>query len=192
MVYPHCKIALVDLEPVIAESLGQAFALNYQPPIEIKKFNSVKDFAETRETYNLCISNELISKGNADYFYHYNTKQRHRMGIILDQLETLLLSHQRFDITYGDYYLNYDDSRLSFHDRDILLSERERELVFMLLKGTENGQTKQTLLTSIWGYAPDIDTHTLETHIYRLRQKIEDTPDKPTRLITTHDGYKFQ
>ena len=55
----------------------------------------------------------------------------------------------------------------------------------------EEGCTREVLLHKIWGYKSDLDTHTLETHIYRLRQKIEAEPDFPNHLLTIENGYKL-
>ena len=48
---------------------------------------------------------------------------------------------------------------------------------------------RQKLLHEVWGYTPDTSTHTLETHIYRLRQKMEPNPACPVILLSTQGGY---
>jgi len=70
------------------------------------------------------------------------------------------------------------------------LTEKETAILVYLSqqdKGVPIG--RQTLLDAVWGYAQGVETHTLETHIYRLRQKIEDDPADPKTLLTVEDGY---
>jgi hypothetical protein len=72
------------------------------------------------------------------------------------------------------------------------LTEKECQLLrfFYQYKGQE--LSKERLLQEIWGYHPDAETHTLETHIYRLRQKLEDDPNAPEILLNGKEGYWIQ
>ena len=70
----------------------------------------------------------------------------------------------------------------------IWLTAKEVDILRHLLRSGDT-VSKQALLADVWGYNPSVSTHTLETHIYRLRQKIEADPSNPRLLLTAEDGY---
>ena len=70
------------------------------------------------------------------------------------------------------------------------LTEKEIAVIVYLFK-RKTPATREDLLRDVWGYAADADTHTIETHIYRLRQKIEAQPEQPKVLLTVKDGYQL-
>lgn len=75
----------------------------------------------------------------------------------------------------------------------IYLTDKEMQLLATLLKRAPDTLTRDELLQSIWDYDPAADTHTLQTHIYRLRQKLEQTqPGPQAGIITGSDGYRWQ
>lgn len=61
----------------------------------------------------------------------------------------------------------------------------------ILHEHTDRSVSREVLLDRVWGYVDGVETHTLETHIYRLRQKIEDDPAMPRILLTTEAGYQL-
>lgn len=75
--------------------------------------------------------------------------------------------------------------------RDIALTDTETRLLLVLFDAEGTDIEKDILLQRVWGYRPGLDTHTLETHIYRLRQKIETNPTSPVFLMTSETGYRL-
>jgi DNA-binding response OmpR family regulator len=73
--------------------------------------------------------------------------------------------------------------------RKIILTEKERDILVRLDQADGASLDRKTLLADIWSYAETVETHTLETHIYRLRQKVEDDPADPQIIITNENGY---
>ncbi len=76
-------------------------------------------------------------------------------------------------------------------NRRIRLTGKEVAILKFLYKTGDRAVTRETLLDRVWGYNSDITTHTLETHIYRLRQKIEVDPKDCQLLITVPGGYQL-
>ncbi len=74
----------------------------------------------------------------------------------------------------------------------IRLTEKETAILKYLYRAGEKVVTRDVLLHEVWGYNSGVTTHTLETHIYRLRQKIEPDAQSPKLLITETGGYRLQ
>ncbi|PJE30490.1 Transcriptional regulatory protein YycF [Pseudooceanicola marinus] len=76
-------------------------------------------------------------------------------------------------------------------DRKIRLTEKETNILKFLYRSTESVVPRDVLLHEVWGYNAGVTTHTLETHIYRLRQKIEPDPSNARLLVTESGGYRL-
>ena len=73
----------------------------------------------------------------------------------------------------------------------IRLTDKEVHILSFLAVQEGASVLRETLLEEVWGYARSVETHTLETHLYRLRQKIEDDPSRPALLMTDEKGYRL-
>ena len=76
-------------------------------------------------------------------------------------------------------------------NEDIRLTEKETDILQFLYHNSDNVVQRDTLLHEVWGYNNQVTTHTLETHIYRLRQKIERNPSVAKLLLTENGGYRL-
>lgn len=76
-------------------------------------------------------------------------------------------------------------------DRKIRLTEKETNILKYLYRSAEGVVPRDILLHEVWGYNAGVTTHTLETHIYRLRQKIEPDPSNARLLVTEAGGYRL-
>jgi hypothetical protein len=117
-----------------------------------------------------------------------------RLSEILEALEMLVSATSGLD-TPRDYKgWHLDPARLVLRAPDETsrsLTDTEARLLACLFdaQGAEIG--RDVLLQRVWGYRPGLDTHTLETHVYRLRKKIEADPANPAIVLTTDTGYRL-
>ena len=79
----------------------------------------------------------------------------------------------------------------SVKNRRIRLTEKEAAILKFLYRAGTRPVARQVLLNEVWGYNANVTTHTLETHIYRLRQKIEPDPGHSRLLVTEGGGYRL-
>ena len=93
-------------------------------------------------------------------------------------------------IKIKNYFLNKNEKKLSKENIEIILTEREVQLLELLLKYNKP-ISKNKILSSVWNYAPDADTHTIETNIYRLRKKINDKFSDNNFILNTKNGYSL-
>ena len=76
-------------------------------------------------------------------------------------------------------------------NRKVRVTDKESAILKFLYRAGGKAVPRQILLNEVWGYSSNVTTHTLETHIYRLRQKIEVDPSNPLLLLTLSGGYRL-
>ena len=76
-------------------------------------------------------------------------------------------------------------------EKKVRLTDKETAIVKFLYLAGERVVSRDDLLEEVWGYKSDVTTHTLETHVYRLRQKIEREPSNADFLVTEPNGYRL-
>ena len=91
-------------------------------------------------------------------------------------------------IEIKNYLLNKNEKKLVKEDKFVILTEKEIQLLELLLK-KDRPISKNIILSSVWNYSEDADTHTVETHIYRLRKKISDKFTDEKFILNNKDGY---
>ena len=111
-----------------------------------------------------------------------------RLGSVIDRARQLAHRPAVADRAFGDHVLLMQSALLQHGDQQIRLTEKERDILAALHAAGDAGLERQVLLEAVWGYSAAVETHTLETHIYRLRQKIEADPARPVILLTEENG----
>ena len=112
-------------------------------------------------------------------------------------LKSIELQLQQFGKTektqhnIGSYVFKPNSKVLESKNKSIRLTEKENDILKFLYQNLETIVSREILLHEVWGYNSKVTTHTLETHIYRLRQKIEIDPANACFLITETGGYRL-
>jgi DNA-binding response OmpR family regulator len=119
-----------------------------------------------------------------------------RLGVLLARLRAHLRQHAQSEdavFTIGPYSFRPAAKMLieTGSERKIRLTEKETAILKYLYRTGQRVVDRETLLHEVWGYNPGVTTHTLETHVYRLRQKIEPDPSEAKILVTETGGYKL-
>ena len=115
-------------------------------------------------------------------------------AVLAARLRTQLRLHENsmdavFDLGPWKFY---PAQRLLRDDRGVKVWLTEKEVAILrYMQRNGGGASKRALLADVWGHDPAGSSHTLETHIYRLRQKIEADPSEARLLLTAKDGYQL-
>jgi DNA-binding response OmpR family regulator len=118
-----------------------------------------------------------------------------RFAVLLARIRAQLRQHEQSeDAVFAIGRYTFRPSAKMLVDEKggkIRLTEKETAILKFLYRAGEKVITRDVLLHEVWGYNSGVTTHTLETHIYRLRQKIERDPSKAELLVTEAGGYKL-
>ena len=118
-----------------------------------------------------------------------------KFTILLARIRAQLRQHEQSEdamFTLGPYtFKPAIKMLLAEGDRKIRLTEKETNILKFLYHTSDSVVQRDTLLREVWGYNAGVTTHTLETHIYRLRQKIEPDPRNASLLVTEGGGYRL-
>ena len=118
-----------------------------------------------------------------------------KFPVLLARIRAQLRTHEQSEnavFTLGPYtFQPAQKMLLTEDDKKIRLTEKETNILKFLYRSTDGVVARDVLLHEVWGYNAGVTTHTLETHIYRLRQKIEPDPSNARLLVTESGGYRL-
>ncbi len=151
---------------------------------KIEKENSIKNYTIVTKTF---LNNKNVNQKSIIYL---DNKPINFISLI-DKINTNLLK-QRFsfqsNINIKDYSLNLNSRVISRKENELKLTEREIEII-LFLNDKKKPQNINILQKEVWSYATDLETHTVETHIYRLRKKISDKFKDGDFILSSKEGY---
>ena len=118
-----------------------------------------------------------------------------KFAVLLARMRAQLRQHEQSeDATFvvGPYTFKPSQKLLlDANGGKVRLTEKEASIIKYLYRTGGKVVSRDTLLEEVWGYNSGVTTHTLETHVYRLRQKIESDPSNASILVTESGGYKL-
>jgi DNA-binding response OmpR family regulator len=119
-----------------------------------------------------------------------------KFAVLLARIRAQLRQHEQSEdavFNIGPYSFR-PSAKLLLHgesNQKVRLTEKETSILKFLYRADDRVVSRDTLLNEVWGYNAGVTTHTLETHIYRLRQKIEQDPSSAELLVTESGGYRL-
>jgi DNA-binding response OmpR family regulator len=118
-----------------------------------------------------------------------------KFGVLLARIRAHLRSHEQSEnavFRIGPYeFRPAQKLLLDARQKKVRLTEKETSILKYLYRAQGHSASRDELLAEVWGYNAGVTTHTLETHIYRLRQKIEPEPNSVRLLVTESGGYRL-
>ena len=171
---------------------------------DIKNYTNKDDFFQDLNKNNILAESTIVTN-SIEYFNSVNKNLDKRnilvfedfpiqISIIIDQINIQLIK-QRYDfqskINIKNYNLNLNSRKISKNQKDLKLTEREIDIILFLKKQKEPKKI-EILQKEIWHYSSDLETHTVETHIYRLRKKIKDQFNDQNFILSYKDGYSIK
>jgi len=161
-----------------------------------------KEFLKHLEANEIDIKKSLFLVKKKDKFFYKNLKINKNQIFEIPDLPINLYSliekiniqliKQRYNyqskVFLKNYVLDINSREIIKENKRLKLTEREIDTI-LFLGNKIKPQNIKTLLSEVWGYMPGIETHTVETHIYRLRKKISDTFNDNDFILSHNDGY---
>ena len=161
-----------------------------------------KEFLKHLETNEIDIKKSLFLVKKKDKFFYKNLKINKNQIFEIPDLPINLYSliekiniqliKQRYNyqskVFLKNYVLDINSREIIKENKRLKLTEREIDTI-LFLGNKIKPQNIKTLLSEVWGYMPESETHTVETHIYRLRKKIADTFSDNDFILSHDDGY---
>ena len=167
---------------------------------KIIKFKNEEDFKNNNDldiancliiskTYSKLLLNKNITDNNYLNFEDLPLPLKKLLEIISIRLIKLKFNYQSKIIIKG-YELNLNSKFICKDNLNLKLTEKEIDII-LYLNNTKIKHDVVNLQKNIWGYSANIETHTVETHIYRLRKKIKDKFNDDEFIFSLKNGYKI-
>ena len=157
---------------------------------KIVEFSNKDENIQNRENYLIVTKNNQLNLKNSLVIDSYPIRIKELLELI--NINFLKISYNiQSSIYVGKYKLDLNSRSLSVKENLLDLTEMETKLI-LYLKNSKNPADIKELQKNVWGQTADLETHTVETHIYRLRKKIKKEFEDNNFIISTKNGYKIK
>ena len=154
---------------------------------EDKEFDAKQDNLNNKSILKILASKNKSKASNYDGFLNLPTSLNEINSIVEHTISKKIFS-KNSSILIKDYLLNKNEKKLIKDKNFIILTEKEIQLLDLFL-AQNKPISKNKILSLVWNYSSEADTHTVETHIYRLRKKINDKFSDLKFILNNKEGY---
>ena len=154
---------------------------------EEKEFDAKQDNLNNKSILKILASKNKSKASNYDGFLNLPTSLN-EINSIVEQTISKKTFSKNSSILIKDYLLNKNEKKLIKDKNFIILTEKEIQLLDLFL-AQNKPISKNKILSLVWNYSSEADTHTVETHIYRLRKKINDKFSDLKFILNNKEGY---
>ena len=146
-----------------------------------------KLFIVNSKSIKICASKkkELINNCDTNLELPINLKE---INVIIENIAAKSKFSKNSSIEIKNYLLNKNEKKMFKFDKFVILTEKEIQLLELFLS-KKKPISKDYILSNVWNYSADADTHTVETHIYRLRKKINEKFMDEKFILNNKEGY---
>ena len=155
--------------------------------IDALKDEKQKELIENNNNIKICAGEKSVTLKNYDEYLNLPTTLK-EINLVVENSAVKKKFNKNSSIEIKNYFLNKNEKKLSKSENFIILTEKEIQLLELFLN-TKKPISKDKILSTVWNYSTDADTHTVETHIYRLRKKIADKFMDNNFIYNNKDGY---
>ena len=185
---PELYKILLELKDILSFDIN-----NYQSKKELSNAitDNKLDFSNSiivaKSHENLLIDNDKLDKKNILLIDKFPVQ----LNKLIDKINVHLIQHQynfKSKLNIKNYILNINSRTVFKDNKELKLTEKEIDIILFLNKN-KKPQKIDVLQSQIWKYSTDLETHTVETHVYRLRKKIKDKFNDENFIISSEKGY---
>ena len=173
---PHFDISLTDYDVILFHN-------------NALKNKQEKDLIEKSNALKICAISTKKKNNNLRAYLEIPTTLK-QINSIFEDISAKQIFNKNSSIKIKNYLLNKNEKKLIKNNNFIILTEKEIQLLELFLN-YRKPISKNKILSLVWHYSSDADTHTVETHIYRLRKKISDKFLDNNFIVNNKEGYQL-